>query len=60
MLVSQVKELAKYGPMKPEAERGLSDAQIADGGDEKDDAAADPNGLRVGVGSCGWNVLNTL
>ncbi len=51
MLVECVRELAKYGPMKSEAERGLSEAQIREIDDEKANADLDPNGIRVGVGA---------
>ncbi len=51
MLVECVRELAKYGPMKSEAERGLSEAQIREVDDEKANVDLDPNGIRVGIGA---------
>ena len=48
-LTAQVRELAKYGPMKAEEERGLSDEQLnALGSEVKEVAGADPLGVRVG------------
>jgi hypothetical protein len=51
VLVECVRELAKYGPMKSEAERGLSEAQIREVDDEKANVDLDPNGIRVGIGA---------
>lgn len=49
-LVGGIRELAKYGPMKPEAERGLSEEQINGLGEEqKEQLGADPLGIRIGV-----------
>jgi len=48
-LVGGVRDLAKYGPMKPEAERGLTEEQInALGSEKKEVSGADPIGVRVG------------
>ena len=48
-LTSHVRELAKYGPMKAEEQRGLSDEQLnALGSEMKEVPGADPLGVRVG------------
>jgi len=48
-LNSHIRELAKYGPMKSEEERGLSDEQLnALGSEVKEVPGADPLGVRVG------------
>ena len=48
-LTSHVRELAKYGPTKPEEQRGLSDEQLnVLGSEAKQVAGADPLGVRLG------------
>jgi len=54
-LVTNVRELAKHGPMKPQAERGLSESEVDALGSSSSSAAgsssrpgADPLGNRVG------------
>jgi hypothetical protein len=47
VLVQCVRELAKYGPMKPEAERGLAESQL-ESDESSVDPRLDPNGIRVG------------
>lgn len=49
-LAAGVRELAKYGPMKPEEKRGLSEEQLNyEGKGMKDVPGADPLGVREGV-----------
>lgn len=50
VLIAHVRELAAYGPMKPESERGYAESQIKEiMGDEKESSNEDPSGVRVGV-----------
>lgn len=60
-LAAAVRQLAMYGPMKPENERGLSEQQIElqIQNDQKVNTNEDPTGIRVGVASEG-NVREVL
>jgi hypothetical protein len=48
-LAVAMRQLAKYGPMKPEAQRGLSEEEVSGASDSKMAADADPTGIRVGA-----------